>query len=268
MQYRKYTNGASFLWMGIILLLLFGGVPLVVKLFGLGLSLIVNMAPVLILIYFFYGFGRRVQTNSTIGSGLSGTTLDHQRFTELLVRTLCHVMLADGTLHKSERQAVLSFFKNRLRYSQSKLIWVHDLIDHAAKDPVPLQELCQEFSSLYAAEAKLLLLQLVYEIAYADGHFHPQEEKLIRQVVDYLAISESDHTAIRQLFGLAEADNREKYAAILGVSPTASAEEIKRAYREASKRFHPDKVFHLGEEYRKVAEEKMQKINDAYQKLS
>ena len=40
----------------------------------------------------------------------------------------------------------------------------------------------------------------------------------------------------------------------------ASKEEIKKVYKQACKENHPDKVHHLGEEFRKVAEEKMQKI--------
>ena len=41
-------------------------------------------------------------------------------------------------------------------------------------------------------------------------------------------------------------------------------EEIKKAYRKLSMQYHPDKVRHLGEEFRLVAEEKMKEINQAY----
>ena len=54
---------------------------------------------------------------------------------------------------------------------------------------------------------------------------------------------------------------------MLGVKPGSTKEEVKKAYREACKQHHPDKVHHLGEEFRKVAEEKMQKINSAYAAL-
>ena len=39
---------------------------------------------------------------------------------------------------------------------------------------------------------------------------------------------------------------------------------IKKAYRQLSMKYHPDKVRHLGEEFRGVAEEKMKEINAAY----
>ena len=49
---------------------------------------------------------------------------------------------------------------------------------------------------------------------------------------------------------------------ILGVSPDASDEEIKRAYRRLAKQYHPDA--NPGDEY---AAKKMQEINDAYDQI-
>lgn len=54
---------------------------------------------------------------------------------------------------------------------------------------------------------------------------------------------------------------------VLGVPRDASAEEIKRAYRELANKYHPDKVTHLGDEFRKLAEERFKEIQEAYQKL-
>ena len=49
---------------------------------------------------------------------------------------------------------------------------------------------------------------------------------------------------------------------VLGVSPDASDEEIKRAYRKLAKQYHPDA--NPGDEY---AAKKMQEINDAYDRI-
>ncbi len=55
---------------------------------------------------------------------------------------------------------------------------------------------------------------------------------------------------------------------VLGVNQNATAEDIKHAYRLLSGKYHPDKVSHLGEEFRQLAEERFKEIQEAYQYLS
>ena len=55
--------------------------------------------------------------------------------------------------------------------------------------------------------------------------------------------------------------------AVLGVPASASSESIHSAYRARMQEYHPDKVAHLGEELQKLAHEKSQQIQRAYQQL-
>ena len=55
--------------------------------------------------------------------------------------------------------------------------------------------------------------------------------------------------------------------AVLGVTRGASAEEITRAYREQMRRYHPDRVAHLGEELRQLAHRKALEIQRAYAEI-
>ena len=55
---------------------------------------------------------------------------------------------------------------------------------------------------------------------------------------------------------------------ILGVSRNASPEDIKKTYRQLANKFHPDKVNHLGEEFRALAEKRFQEIQNAYLELN
>ena len=49
---------------------------------------------------------------------------------------------------------------------------------------------------------------------------------------------------------------------VLGVSPNATDEEVKQAYRKLVKKYHPDQ--YKGTDYEATANEKLKEINEAY----
>ena len=52
---------------------------------------------------------------------------------------------------------------------------------------------------------------------------------------------------------------------VLGVSPSASDEEVKKAYRELARKYHPDN--YQNNPLADLAEEKMKEINEAYDQI-
>ena len=52
---------------------------------------------------------------------------------------------------------------------------------------------------------------------------------------------------------------------ILGVSPSASDDEVKKAYRALAKKYHPDN--YQDDPVREIANEKMKEINAAYEEI-
>jgi len=78
-----------------------------------------------------------------------------------------------------------------------------------------------------------------------------------------MSITDSDFQSIRAMF-VSQTDSAYK---ILEIESTSTDDEVKKAYRDMAKKYHPDKVGHLGDDFKKVANEKFRKVQDAYDKI-
>lgn len=55
------------------------------------------------------------------------------------------------------------------------------------------------------------------------------------------------------------------YASVLGFQDSVMPEDVKRRYKQLASQYHPDKVGHLGQKLKEVAEQEMKNINEAYE---
>jgi DnaJ like chaperone protein len=69
-------------------------------------------------------------------------------------------------------------------------------------------------------------------------------------------------TEVNSLLNLG-GDSLDEAYKVLEVTPDATDQEVRAAYRKLALKHHPDRVATLGEDVRKAAEEKFQQINNA-----
>ena len=100
--------------------------------------------------------------------------------------------------------------------------------------------------------SRLQLMHFLFGIAKADGLVTENEVRTIHTIAGYLGIRARDFESIKAMFY----NSRENAYKILEITKTATNNEIKKAYRTMAKKYHPDKVIHLGKEHQKGAEEK------------
>ncbi len=171
------------------------------------------------------------------------------------------VMKADGKILRSELDYVKQWFARQFGIAKTgeAMILLRDLL----KQNIPLQDVAMQIRKGLDYPSRLQLLHFLYGLASADKHIQAKELTVIDLIAGYLGISNHDKESIRSMFQN-ETDSAYK---ILGVDRNTPDDEIKKAYRKMAKENHPDKVSYLGEDVRKAAEEKFQKINHAYEAI-
>jgi len=268
MEYRQHNQpgcgGCLFIFL--LLLLVTGGWSAV----GNFISLIFFFGAsfFLLLVAAFFGFTWYVQNR--VATYEASQTETHNRFVYLLVNILVKIAKSDGHFTKSELQTMLNSFQYSLHYNQDQMYWVKQLIKEARESEQNLEELLNEFRNTFAYEPRLILLELVYQIIYTKKPVIEQELEQARSIAVFLQINEYDQRTIEAKYRYGQqgaaggAVSEERYYAVLGLQSGADFVLIKKAYRKLSMQYHPDKVAHLGEEFKRVAEEKMKEINAAY----
>jgi DnaJ like chaperone protein len=178
-----------------------------------------------------------------------------------LLVLIAALMKADGKVMKSELDYVKRFFIQQFGEASAKeaLIMLRDIL----KQNIPVRDVCVQISQNMDYSSRLQLLHLLFNIAIADGIVNAAELDAIEKMAGYLGIASSDYMSIRNMF-VPETDSAYK---ILEIDPSATDDEVKKAYRRMAMKYHPDKVAHLGEEFRKSADEKFKKVNEAYEKI-
>jgi DnaJ like chaperone protein len=171
------------------------------------------------------------------------------------------VMKSDGKVVKSELDYVKQFFIRQFGQESAKqaLLMLKDIL----KQEIPVRDVCQQIRGNMDYSSRLQLLHLLFNISLADTTIHASEIQIIENISGYLGVASGDFLSIKNMF-IPETDSSYK---ILEIDPSSSNDDVKKAYRRMAMKYHPDKVSHLGEEFRKTADEKFKKVNEAYEKI-
>lgn len=207
-------------------------------------------------------------------------------FIDSLLMLAASVMKADGRFARSELNYVKDYLV-RMLGPEDAMDALHRLQEIMQKN-YNVASVCSELRQSSSIHERLLILQFLFGLAQSDGELHPSEISEIEKIASLMGISRNDYESIKSMYtgyyqnygssygsssssGHSSSTYRshtldEDYK-ILEVSPDASDEEVKKSYRNLAKKYHPDRVAHLGEDMRKQAEEKFSKLSQAYDNI-
>jgi DnaJ like chaperone protein len=169
------------------------------------------------------------------------------------------VMKADGKVVRSELDYIRNYFLAQFGVEETNRLIV--ILRQVLNQEINVSDVSTQVSQYMDYPSRLQLLHFLFGIASADGQVDSSEERVIGEISGYMGIDPADFTSIRAMF----VKNLNNAYDILEILPDATNEEVKKAYRRLAVQYHPDKVAHLGDDIKKAATEKFQKLNAAYE---
>lgn len=114
----------------------------------------------------------------------------------------------------------------------------------------------------------LIILFLLWRFFYSAKRSPFQQRRFDNRNYRYTykGNEKSERTGSGKSSGTGHA-SKDPYA-ILGIERNATQPEIKKAYRQLANKYHPDKVHHLGDEFKALAEKRFKEIEEAYRILT
>jgi DnaJ like chaperone protein len=179
-----------------------------------------------------------------------------------LVVLTAAVMKADGKATHGELGHVRRFFVQQFgpQHSAELLRLLRDVL----KREIPLRDVCAQIRGHLSHPERLQVMHYLIGLAHADGRAQAYERNVLERIAADMGISQKDLASLDAMF---RGPSTASAYTILEVDPKASNEEVKKAYRRAAMKHHPDRVAHLGEDFQKAASEKFKNVQQAWERI-
>ena len=175
-------------------------------------------------------------------------------------------LLCDLAVTQAEADYIKAFIQANFRQDQKQFI--HKVFNAARDNDVSYRQYINEFDQLlgYNPVIKQNFLGLLCELAAIDGDLTQKEREILLYAEQVFRLHGYVNAFFRVQTENSEQENLETYYKILEVSPEATDQELKSAYRKKCIEFHPDKLQSKGlpPEMLAHAENEMRRINQAY----
>ena len=185
-------------------------------------------------------------------------------FTIAMIALAAKMAKADGTVTDDEVET----FHRLFRVPPHEQASVDRIFRLAQQDTAGFEAYAAQIAQMLKGNPALMedIMDGLFEIAKADGIFHPGEAAFLERVADIFGFTSNEYRRIRAAH--IGPDKGDPYV-VIGVAFDASDEEVKATYRMLVRENHPDKLIARGvpEEFIRLATDKLAVINGAYEKI-
>jgi DnaJ like chaperone protein len=182
---------------------------------------------------------------------------------------LARLTQADSRVSNEERAAVNNFIDNELGLDPGSKNAARRVFEAALVNGGTVEQFAKQLYSGFSNDQAILQLTIdaLFKVAISDGSLSDEEASIIKQVIAIFRFSPSYFDGMKNKYS-SSGSSVSSYS-VLGLEKTATATEIKKAYRKLSIEYHPDTIASKGlpEEFSKMATTKFREIQEAYGKI-
>ena len=196
-----------------------------------------------------------------------------------LMTVFAHVIHADGRIMHSEMEYVRNFLRTQFGGSQEGRGEEMILQIFQQKKSMSVSQWernvaisCQMLAMYMPSHQRIQLMQVLIQMAKVDATIAPVEIQALRFIATYLGLGAR---LVDQLLG-GTYSSSQSYSSFnsldeayrtLGISSSATDDEVRKAYRRLALKYHPDKVAQQDEKAREAAAAQFSKITEAKDRI-
>lgn len=205
-------------------------------------------------------YTRRTYPGSGSASNEEYRTGQRNSFMMSLLVLATAVIKADGKLSSAELQNVRNFI--RTNFGDQAASEAENIVRQLMAKDINVFQVGAQIRTYMNYSQRLQLFQYLVQLAQCDGMV-PAELDVLDSIASAIGLSDTDRDSLLNMYRQS-ADSAYK---VLGIEPSATDDEVRKAYKKMALKYHPDKVATLGEDVQKAAEEKFKKVQQAYEQI-
>ncbi|MBP5317941.1 MAG: DnaJ domain-containing protein [Paludibacteraceae bacterium] len=252
----------------------------------------------IIIVVIFFGGKFKETPSSKIFSSQREEEFDYEAFKQTLLVLTAVVMKADGHTTKAELSAFKNFWNRNYGEADTAKRLKH--LKWLLEQNLSYRDACLNLTRNVNYSVRLEVLRYLFIVGSSDSLLE-NETRILQDMAHYMNIQRADYNSILALYyhtsygGQQYRSNEQQYQqssqqssysyssgnyqyqssghynnwayTALEIEPTATDDEVKKAYRRMALKYHPDKISGLGEAAKRAATEKFQALAEAYESI-